>query len=71
MYHYVHYHMYFGFNLRVYQFAEIFAEKTNFQMNEKVNGVIYLRTEVVCSSIYMFTYQCSKLLYNHNSYDDL
>jgi hypothetical protein len=38
--------MYFRFNLLVDQFAKIFVEKMNSQMNKKVNGVIYLRTEV-------------------------
>jgi hypothetical protein len=39
--------MYFTFNLLVDQFAKIFVKKTNSQTNEKVNGIIYLRTDVV------------------------
>jgi hypothetical protein len=31
----------------IYRFAEKFAEKTNSQKNEKINDLIYLRTEVV------------------------
>jgi hypothetical protein len=43
--------MYFRFNLLVYRFAKKIVEKTNSQTIEKINGVIYLRIEVVhCTS---------------------
>jgi hypothetical protein len=44
--------MCFRFNLLAYRFGKIFIEKMNSSTNEKkVNGVIYLRTEVVVISI--------------------
>jgi hypothetical protein len=37
--------MYFRFHLLVYQFEKKNVEKTNGKTNEKINGVVYLRTE--------------------------
>jgi hypothetical protein len=42
--------MYFTFNLLVYRFAKKFVERMNIKQKKKVDGVIYLRTEVVPGS---------------------